>query len=69
MAEDFSLPIGDTGEDDDIGDPLLVTAAYHVADNGSCPVALTRETPSGACSARPAARATTVPTAAASAPA
>lgn len=38
VAEDFSRPIGD------LADPLLVTAA-HVADNGSCPVALTRETP------------------------
>jgi hypothetical protein len=39
VAEDFSVPIGD------IQDPLLVTAAAHV-DNGACPVALTRETPS-----------------------
>jgi carboxyl-terminal processing protease len=45
VAEDFSQPIGDTGAGDNIGDPLLVAAAYHV-DNGACPVALTRETPS-----------------------
>jgi carboxyl-terminal processing protease len=45
VAEDFSQPIGDTGEVDGIGDPLLVAAAYHV-DNAACPVALTRETPS-----------------------
>jgi carboxyl-terminal processing protease len=45
VAEDFSQPIGDTGEVDEIGDPLLVAAAFHV-DNGACPVALTRESPS-----------------------
>jgi carboxyl-terminal processing protease len=44
VAEDFSQPIGDTGVGDNIGDPLLVAAAYHV-DNGACPVALTRESP------------------------
>ncbi len=44
VAEDFSQPIGDTGEGDNIGDPLLVAAAFHV-DNGACPVALTRESP------------------------
>jgi carboxyl-terminal processing protease len=44
VAEDLSQPIGDTGAGDNIGDPLLVAAAYH-ADNGACPVALTRETP------------------------
>ncbi len=38
VAEDFSLPIGD------LSDPLLVAAA-NVIDTGSCPVALTRETP------------------------
>ncbi len=45
VAEDFSQPIGDTGEGDLIGDPLLVAAAFH-ADTNSCPVALTRESPS-----------------------
>ena len=45
VAEDFSQPIGDAGEGDNIGDPLLVAAAFHV-DSGACPVALTRETPS-----------------------
>ena len=45
VAEDFSQPIGDTGAGDGIGDPLLVAAAFH-ADNNSCPVALTRESPS-----------------------
>ena len=45
VAEDFSQPIGDTGAVDNIGDPLLVAAAFH-ADNNSCPVALTRESPS-----------------------
>jgi carboxyl-terminal processing protease len=45
VAEDFSQPIGDTGEGDNIGDPLLVAAAFHV-DNNACPVALTRESPS-----------------------
>jgi carboxyl-terminal processing protease len=44
VAEDFSQPIGDTGEGDLIGDPLLVAAAFHV-DNSACPVALTRESP------------------------
>jgi carboxyl-terminal processing protease len=44
VAEDFSQPIGDTGEGDNIGDPLLVAAAFHV-DSGACPVALTRESP------------------------
>jgi carboxyl-terminal processing protease len=43
VAEDFSLPIGD------LADPLLVAAA-NVIDTGTCPVALTRETPQ----ARPA---------------
>ena len=38
VAEDFSLPIGD------LADPLLVAAA-NVIDTGTCPVALTRETP------------------------
>ena len=38
VAEDLSLPIGD------LSDPLLVAAAHH-ADNGACPVALTRESP------------------------
>jgi carboxyl-terminal processing protease len=45
VAEDFAQPIGDTGVGDNIGDPLLVAAAFH-ADNNSCPVALTRESPS-----------------------
>ncbi len=39
VAEDFSQPIGA------LQDPLLVTAAHYV-DNGACPVALTRESPS-----------------------
>jgi carboxyl-terminal processing protease len=38
VAEDFSRGIGA------LEDPLLVAAAYHV-DNGACPVALTRESP------------------------
>jgi hypothetical protein len=36
VAEDFTRPIGSTD------DPLLVAAAHYI-DNGSCPVALTRE--------------------------
>jgi carboxyl-terminal processing protease len=38
VAEDFTRPIGGNT------DPLLVAAAHHI-DNGSCPVALTREGP------------------------
>jgi len=49
VAEDFSRPIGD------LADPLLVSAAYHV-DNGACPVALTRETPSSRSATAPRAR-------------
>jgi carboxyl-terminal processing protease len=44
VAEDFSQPIGDTGAGDNIGDPLLVAAAFH-ADGGGCPTALSRELP------------------------
>jgi carboxyl-terminal processing protease len=44
VAEDFSQPIGDTGASDNIGDPLLVTAAF-LADGGGCPTALSRELP------------------------
>ncbi len=38
VSEDFLRPIGD------LADPLLVAAAHH-ADNGACPIALTRESP------------------------
>jgi carboxyl-terminal processing protease len=55
VAEDFSQPIGDTGAGDLVGDPLLLAAAYHV-DNGGCPVALTRESPSARSTAGPRAR-------------
>jgi carboxyl-terminal processing protease len=49
VAEDFSRGIGA------LEDPLLVAAAYHV-DNVSCPVALTRETPSARAASTPRAR-------------
>jgi carboxyl-terminal processing protease len=49
VAEDFSRGIGA------LEDPLLVAAAYHV-DNASCPVALTRETPSARAASTPRAR-------------